>query len=53
MKDRGVRDEVFLATKCRGHMGPTINDQGLTRYNIQRAVEASLKCLQTDVIDLY
>ena len=53
MKDRGVRDQVFLATKCRGAMGPTINDQGLSRYNIQRAVENSLKRLQTDVIDLY
>lgn len=53
MKDRGVRDKVFLATKCRGAMGPTANDQGLTRYNIQRAVENSLRRLQTDVIDLY
>jgi aryl-alcohol dehydrogenase-like predicted oxidoreductase len=34
-------------------MGPTINDQGLSRYNIQRAVENSLRRLQTDVIDLY
>ncbi|TDI62562.1 MAG: aldo/keto reductase [Alphaproteobacteria bacterium] len=53
LADRGVRDNIFLATKCRGHMGPTVNDQGLTRYNIQRAVENSLKRLQTDVIDLY
>jgi len=53
MEARGVRDKVFLATKCRGYMGPTVNDQGLTRYNIQRAVENSLKRLKTDVIDLY
>ncbi len=53
MKDRGVRDKIFLATKCRGAMGPTVNDQGLSRYNIQRAVENSLRRLQTDVIDLY
>jgi aryl-alcohol dehydrogenase-like predicted oxidoreductase len=53
MKDRGVRDRIFLATKCRAPMGPTINDSGLSRYNIQRAVERSLKRLQTDVIDLY
>ena len=53
MKERGVRDKIFLATKCRGAMGPTKNDQGLTRYNIQRAVENSLRRLQTDVIDLY
>ena len=53
MKDRGVRDRIFLATKCRAAMGPTINDQGLSRFNIQRAVENSLRRLQTDVIDLY
>ena len=53
MKARGLRDRIFLATKCRVPMGPTANDQGLSRYNIQRAVEASLKRLQTDVIDLY
>lgn len=53
MKDRGVRDRVLLATKCRAAMGPTINDQGLSRFNIQRAVENSLRRLQTDVIDLY
>lgn len=53
MKERGVRDKIFLASKCRGAMGPTLNDQGLSRYNIQRAVENSLRRLQTDVIDLY
>ncbi len=53
MKDRGVRDRIFLATKCRAPMGPTINDGGLSRYNITRAVENSLRRLQTDVIDLY
>ena len=53
MKDRGVRDRIFLATKCRAPLGPTANDGGLSRYNIQRAVERSLKRLQTDVIDLY
>ena len=53
MKDRGVRDRIFLATKCRAPLGPTSNDGGLSRYNIQRAVERSLKRLQTDVIDLY
>ena len=53
MKDRGVRDRIFLATKCRAPMGPTVNDGGLSRYNITRAVENSLRRLQTDVIDLY
>jgi aryl-alcohol dehydrogenase-like predicted oxidoreductase len=50
IKDR--RERVILATKVRFAMGPEPNDQGLSRYNIQRSVEASLKRLQTDVIDL-
>jgi len=50
---RGVRSRVFLATKCRGPMGTGTNDVGLSRLHIQRAVEASLRRLRTDVIDLY
>jgi aryl-alcohol dehydrogenase (NADP+) len=50
---RGVRSKIFLATKCRGPMSPDPNDQGLSRYHVQRAVEASLRRLRTDVIDLY
>ena len=50
---RGLRDRVFLATKCRGKMGEGTNDVGLSRFHIQRAVEASLRRLRTDVIDLY
>jgi aryl-alcohol dehydrogenase (NADP+) len=53
MEERGNRERVFLATKCRGRMGPGPNDQGLTRYHIHRAVEGSLRRLKTDVIDLY
>ncbi|MEN8182935.1 MAG: aldo/keto reductase [Myxococcota bacterium] len=53
MKARGVRDRLLLATKCRGRMGQGPNDAGLSRYHIQRAVEASLTRLGTDVIDLY
>lgn len=53
MKERGVRDRIFLATKCAVPMGATVNDGGLSRYNIQRSVEGSLRRLQTDVIDLY
>ena len=53
MAERGNRDDVFLATKCRGRMGQGHNDQGLSRFHIQRAVDASLKRLRTDVIDLY
>jgi aryl-alcohol dehydrogenase-like predicted oxidoreductase len=47
------RDDVVLATKVRGTMGPGPNDSGLTRKHILSQVEASLKRLQTDYIDLY
>lgn len=53
MRERGNRDRIVLATKCAGRMGPGPNEGGLSRYHIQRAVEASLRRLQTDVIDLY
>jgi len=53
LKDRGLRDQVVLATKVYGVMGPGPNDGGLSRVHIQQAVEASLRRLQTDVIDLY
>jgi aryl-alcohol dehydrogenase (NADP+) len=53
LAERGARSSVFLATKCRGKMGVGTNDQGLSRFHIQRAVEASLRRLGTDVIDLY
>jgi len=53
MRERGNRDRIVLATKCAGRMGAGPNDGGLSRYHIQRAVEASLRRLQTDVIDLY
>jgi aryl-alcohol dehydrogenase-like predicted oxidoreductase len=47
------RDQVVLATKVRGEMGKGPNDQGLSRVHIMNAVEASLRRLQTDYIDLY
>jgi aryl-alcohol dehydrogenase-like predicted oxidoreductase len=53
MKERGNRDQVVLATKVRGSMGPGPNDQGLSRRHIMDAVDASLRRLQTDYIDLY
>jgi aryl-alcohol dehydrogenase-like predicted oxidoreductase len=53
LKQRNNRDKIVLATKVFGVMGPGPNDGGLSRLHIQRGVEASLKRLQTDVIDLY
>ena len=53
LEARGARSRVFLATKCRGKVGAGTNDVGLSRFHIQRAVEASLRRLRTDVIDLY
>ncbi|MGV9254973.1 aldo/keto reductase [Streptomyces sp. NPDC003697] len=52
------RDKVVLATKVYGNMGPDSsrvwpNDDKLSALNIRRAVDASLKRLQTDYIDLY
>ncbi|GGB18001.1 aldo/keto reductase [Puia dinghuensis] len=47
------RDELILATKVRGEMGPGPNDVGLTRKHIFFQVEESLRRLQTDYIDLY
>ena len=47
------RDEVLLATKVRGAMGDGPNDDGLSRHHIIRGVEASLRRLGTDYIDLY
>ncbi len=52
-KNSCQRDQVVLATKVRGELGKGPNDQGLSRVHIMNAVEASLRRLQTDHIDLY
>ncbi len=49
----GCRDQVILATKGRNAMGPGVNDKGTSRGYLMRALEASLKRLGTDYIDLY
>jgi aryl-alcohol dehydrogenase-like predicted oxidoreductase len=50
---RGVRDQVVVATKGRFPMGEGRNDVGLSRTNLTRALDASLRRLQVDTIDLY
>lgn len=47
------RSDLVLATKVRGRAGPGPNDLGLTRKHIMDSVEASLRRLGTDHIDLY
>jgi len=47
------RDDLVVATKVRGQMGEGPNDSGLTRKHILTQVDASLKRLATDYIDLY
>ena len=53
LKARGNRPKVIVATKVMGPMGTGPNDTGLSRAHIAQAVEASLRRLQTDYIDLY
>jgi aryl-alcohol dehydrogenase-like predicted oxidoreductase len=48
----GMRDDIVLATKVRHRMGPGPNDEGLSRKHILHAVEASLRRLRTDYIDI-
>ncbi len=52
-KHPDARDRVVLATKGRFPMGDGPNDVGLSRTNLTRALDASLKRLQTDTVDLY
>lgn len=47
------RDDIVLATKVRFPMGEGPNDLGLSRKHIMQGVEASLRRLGTDYIDLY
>ena len=54
IKNLGInRDDLVLATKVRGSMGKSENDRGLSKKHIIQQVEASLKRLGTDYIDLY
>ena len=50
---KGQRDRFVLATKCRMKVGPDANDEGLSRRHIIKAVDDSLRRLQTDYIDLF
>lgn len=50
---RGKREDFILATKCRNQMGTRPNDAGLSRKHVLAAIDASLRRLGTDYVDLY
>ena len=47
------RDQIVLTSKVCGRTGEDVNDRGLSRRHMMRAVEASLQRLGTDRLDLY
>lgn len=49
----GKRHDYIVATKCVGRTGRKPWDQGMSRKHILDAIDASLKRLQTDYVDLY
>jgi aryl-alcohol dehydrogenase-like predicted oxidoreductase len=49
----GRREQFVVATKCFGPMGPNAWDAGNSRRHIMDAIDASLRRLQTDFVDLY
>jgi 1-deoxyxylulose-5-phosphate synthase len=53
LKDFGRRDEVVIATKVNGRMHPGPNGAGLSRRAIMTEIDASLRRLGTDRVDLY
>jgi len=53
LRDFAKRDEVVIATKVFGQMGKAPNDVGLSRKHIMAQIDASLKRLGTDYVDLY
>lgn len=53
MKERGNRHRIVLATKVRGRMWEGLNGEGLSRAHIMKAINDSLRRLDTDYIDLY
>jgi aryl-alcohol dehydrogenase-like predicted oxidoreductase len=50
---KGKREKIILATKCSGKMGSAPWQQGTSRKHVMNAIDASLKRLGTDYVDLY
>jgi aryl-alcohol dehydrogenase (NADP+) len=53
LKEFARRDEIVIATKVNGPMGKGANDKGLSRKHILSGIDASLKRLGVDHVDLY
>jgi len=53
LRDFARRDQVVIATKVNSPMGDGPNDRGLSRVHILNSIDASLKRLGTDYVDLY
>jgi 1-deoxyxylulose-5-phosphate synthase len=53
LKTYAKRQEMVIATKLNGPMGPGANDRGLSRKHVFDAIDASLHRLGTDYVDLY
>src|SRR6201996_8926313 len=53
LKEYAKRPDVVIATKVHGTMGPSANAKGLSRKHIMEAIDASLRRLGTDYVDLY
>ncbi len=50
---KGHREQLVLTTKCFNPTGEDVNARGTSRRHISRAVEASLKRLQTDRVEVF
>ena len=50
---RGHRNDLVITTKCFNPTGEDVNARGTSRRHVTRAVEASLKRLQTDRVDVF
>ncbi|MCA9002626.1 MAG: aldo/keto reductase, partial [Planctomycetes bacterium] len=54
LRDLGIaRQDVVIATKALGPMGPGPNDRGTSRYHLLHQIDASLERLGLDHVDLY
>jgi aryl-alcohol dehydrogenase-like predicted oxidoreductase len=53
LKDFAKRDDVVIATKVFNPMSEAPNDGGLSRKHIMSSIDASLRRLKTDYVDLY